>query len=102
MKRISHQLLNRGIFRERVQKNFLPYPFYFQARNFVKKMSIVPIINVEALVNPDATHDEKLKCARELGKACEDIGFIILVGHQVPPHVIDNMWKATHSFFDLP
>jgi isopenicillin N synthase-like dioxygenase len=65
-------------------------------------MSIVPVIDVSALVDPTATQEAKMKCAQALGKACEEIGFIIVTGHHVSNEVVDNMWKATKDFFDLP
>lgn len=44
----------------------------------------------------------KDEAARQLGRACEDIGFLSIVNHQVPKQVMDGMWKSTWDYFDLP
>jgi len=44
----------------------------------------------------------KEEVVRQMGRACEDIGFLSIVNHQVPKEVMDNMWRATWEYFDLP
>eukprot|EP01033_Poteriospumella_lacustris_P000633 gene633-438_t len=61
----------------------------------------VPIIDVSNLVKEDATLDEKLVVAREIGKACEEVGFFVIVGHGVPKEIVDDIWASTREFFDL-
>jgi isopenicillin N synthase-like dioxygenase len=61
----------------------------------------VPIIDVSNLVKEGASLDEKLVVAREIGQACEEVGFFVIVGHGVPNDVIDNIWSSTREFFDL-
>lgn len=63
-------------------------------------MSIIPIIDITNLVKPDATLEEKTEIALQIGKACAEVGFIVLVGHQVPQQIIDNIWRSTKEFFD--
>mmetsp|Transcript_25599 Transcript_25599/g.59616 ORF Transcript_25599/g.59616 Transcript_25599/m.59616 type:complete len:347 (+) Transcript_25599:73-1113(+) len=62
--------------------------------------SVVPIIDVGALNGTDRA--AKLAVAREIGKACEDIGFFVVVNHGVPKEVIDAAWERTLAFFDEP
>eukprot|EP01040_Poterioochromonas_malhamensis_P003988 gene3988-4267_t len=63
-------------------------------------MSVVPIIDITNLVKPNATVEEKTEVAHKIGRACEEVGFIVLVGHQVPQQIIDNVWGTTKDFFD--
>jgi isopenicillin N synthase-like dioxygenase len=61
----------------------------------------VPIIDISNLVKDGATLDEKLAVAREIGRACEEVGFFVIVGHGVPKDIIDSIWSSTREFFDL-
>mmetsp|Transcript_16235 Transcript_16235/g.37405 ORF Transcript_16235/g.37405 Transcript_16235/m.37405 type:complete len:347 (-) Transcript_16235:66-1106(-) len=62
--------------------------------------ALVPIIDVGALNGSD--HAAKLAVAKQIGKACEEIGFFVIVNHGVPKEVIDKAWERTTAFFDLP
>lgn len=62
----------------------------------------IPIIDVSALVSAESTLEQRQCVADLIGKACEDIGFFIIVGHQIDQKLIDNIWSATKTFFDLP
>ena len=55
--------------------------------------SIIPVIDIG---------QPREQVAAELARACTDIGFLSIVNHGVPQDVMDNMWKETHDFFDLP
>lgn len=37
-----------------------------------------------------------------LDAICRDIGFFVVTGHGVDPKVIDDAWRSTERFFDLP
>jgi isopenicillin N synthase-like dioxygenase len=60
----------------------------------------IPIINISNLIN--GNEDEKLKVALEIGTACREVGFFVIVGHGVKKEIIDNVWQSTRDFFDLP
>lgn len=60
----------------------------------------MPIIDISALASEDAA--ARLEVARKIGKACEDIGFFIVVNHGIPKAVVDEAWQRTLDFFDLP
>lgn len=62
--------------------------------------SAVPIVDISALRSDDL--GERRAIARELGEACETIGFVVLVGHGVGDDVRDAMSAVTRAFFDLP
>jgi len=60
----------------------------------VRKFSTtIPVIDLDL---------PKSQAAQQIGRACEDIGFLSLVNHQVPAKVIHDMWKVTWEYFDLP
>mmetsp|Transcript_9968 Transcript_9968/g.31185 ORF Transcript_9968/g.31185 Transcript_9968/m.31185 type:complete len:369 (+) Transcript_9968:77-1183(+) len=62
--------------------------------------SIVPVIDISGLTSGDA--DARAAVARKIGKACEDIGFFVVVNHGIPKSVIDAAWQKTLQFFDRP
>jgi isopenicillin N synthase-like dioxygenase len=64
--------------------------------------SIVPIIDVSALLNSDARPEDRQHVIEKIGNACKDIGFLIIVGHQIPNDMVNDIWKTTKEFFDLP
>ena len=42
------------------------------------------------------------QAAVEVGAACREIGFLTVVGHGIPPDVIERTAAAARTFFDLP
>lgn len=60
----------------------------------------VPIINLEPFLR-DAPEGKKA-VAREIARACEEIGFFVIVGHGVPKELIRDTYTVTRDFFDLP
>lgn len=60
--------------------------------------AVVPIIDISALFGDDV--EKRLATANQIGKACAEIGFFIIVGHQVDSSIVDNAWESTHKFFD--
>ncbi len=54
-------------------------------------MSWVPVI--------DLHHAE---AAAAVADACERVGFLTVVGHDVPEPVLDGAWTSAQRFFDLP
>ncbi len=59
----------------------------------------VPVIDVGPLVKGNLA--DKKRVAKEIGDACENIGFFTVVNHHVNPKVIDTAWTDTRTFFDL-
>jgi isopenicillin N synthase-like dioxygenase len=60
----------------------------------------VPVIDFAPFLGGGAA--DKKRVARSIGDACENIGFLVVMGHSVPKPVIDAAWKDTRAFFDLP
>ncbi|MBV8169372.1 MAG: 2-oxoglutarate and iron-dependent oxygenase domain-containing protein, partial [Alphaproteobacteria bacterium] len=62
----------------------------------------IPVIDLSAALAPGATHAARQDVAREINRACVDIGFFTIVGHGVPTPVIDALRDSAHEFFALP
>ena len=60
----------------------------------------IPTIDLTPLREGGA--DARAAIAREVGAACEQIGFFTIVGHGVDPEVIARASRAGAAFFDLP
>lgn len=61
----------------------------------------MPIIDISAL-SAGSDLGARMEVAKRIGKACEEIGFFIVVNHGIPKDVIDSAWNKTLDFFDLP
>jgi len=48
------------------------------------------------------TFDLSALDAASLRRACEDVGFFTVVGHGVPPELIDEVAARSRAFFDRP
>lgn len=60
----------------------------------------VPIIDISSLIRDD-NDSAIMETATLIGKACKEIGFFIIVGHNVDRSIIDAAWEATQRFFEL-
>lgn len=49
----------------------------------------------------DISRSDVKQVAREIGSACENIGFLTITGHGIPREVQHAMMQATRDFFDL-
>ncbi|ADD45205.1 isopenicillin N synthase family dioxygenase [Stackebrandtia nassauensis] len=58
----------------------------------------VPVIDISQ--RTDAR--ERARLAEAIGRACENSGFYVIVGHGIPGELIDTMFSVTESFFTLP
>ena len=54
-------------------------------------MSWVPVVDLAASDAVEAVAD-----------ACRRVGFLTVVGHGVPEQVVDDAWRTSTAFFDLP
>ena len=62
----------------------------------------LPIVDISALVINNQETLEFTKSAESLYKALSEVGFAIIVGHQVAAETISNMRKAVAKVFDTP
>jgi len=60
----------------------------------------VPIIDVAPFLSGGG--DGKRRVAAEVGRACEEIGFLIIMGHGVPRDLVGEMYDVSKRFFALP
>jgi isopenicillin N synthase-like dioxygenase len=60
----------------------------------------IPVVDVSGIADPDPA--VRRATAGELGRACEEVGFLSVVGHGIPQPVIDGAFAAAHRFFALP
>jgi isopenicillin N synthase-like dioxygenase len=60
--------------------------------------SEIPVIDIASLVDGS----DKESVSREIGKACEEVGFFYVKNHGVPQEMIDRVYKAAEDFFELP
>ena len=51
---------------------------------------------------PQVSAAARLKVARRVASACEEIGFFAVTGHGVPGAVIADLVAQSYAFFDLP
>jgi isopenicillin N synthase-like dioxygenase len=60
----------------------------------------VPVIDIA----PYFTGGDKAKrlVAGQIGAACRDVGFYIIVGHGISSHLIEGVDAVARAFFDLP
>jgi isopenicillin N synthase-like dioxygenase len=56
----------------------------------------IPIIDLGPYFRGD-----KITPAKQIGKACEEIGFFAVINHQIPQQIIDSAWTTTKNYFDL-
>ena len=63
--------------------------------------SSVPLIDVSPLLEPGSS-DKAKAAAKQLGEACEGIGFFAVTGHGVPRRAIAELSQQAYAFFDLP
>lgn len=61
----------------------------------------IPTINIAPyLQNPSG--DAARQVVRDVGNACATVGFFSLVGHGIPRHIQDDVFRAAKKLFDLP
>ncbi len=60
---------------------------------------IVPTVDLSGWANGDLA--ARASIAREIDNACRTVGFIQIVGHGIPQHVIDGLTRAHDEFFGL-
>ena len=60
----------------------------------------IPIIDVSPL--RAGTPAGEAEAAREIGRACRDIGFFYVAGHGIPPSTLEEVFSQVRSFFAAP
>ena len=60
----------------------------------------LPVVDVAGLYSDELS--EREHAARELGRACREVGFFYLSGHRVSEELIAGLLQQTQAFFALP
>jgi isopenicillin N synthase-like dioxygenase len=60
----------------------------------------IPIIDISGLLT--GSDAEQQAVSEQIGHACQNVGFFVIVGHGVDPDLINSTWQSTKNFFDLP
>ena len=63
-------------------------------------METLPVIDIAALKSPVLW--ERRRAAEALGRASRDIGFFYVIGHGVPPDLIQRVFAQSRRFFAQP
>jgi len=62
--------------------------------------SFVPVIDIAPYLA--GTPQGKRRVTEQLGRACREVGFYVIVGHGVDPGLVDQIETVSREFFDLP
>ncbi len=62
--------------------------------------SLVPEIDIRAFYGDDPAARQQLATA--VDRACREIGFLVVSGHQVPPELLQQTHQQAEAFFDMP
>lgn len=65
-----------------------------------EQRSVVPLIDIAPFESGGA--EEKADIAAQVGRACEEIGFLVITGHGVDRATVDEMRDVSAEFFALP
>ena len=60
----------------------------------------VPVIDIAPFLR--GAPADKAIVAAQVGRACRDIGFLVIQGHGVSPGLSERMRAVSREFFDLP
>jgi isopenicillin N synthase-like dioxygenase len=62
----------------------------------------LPLIDVSALLDPDAHDHDRRAVGHEIDAACRDSGFFLVTGHGIDPRLRDDLEALSREFFALP
>ncbi|DAZ95955.1 TPA: hypothetical protein N0F65_009256 [Lagenidium giganteum] len=62
---------------------------------------IVPTIDIGPFLDPNATPAARDQVVQEVGRACRDIGFLVVTNHGIPSTTIENAFSVAKRYFDL-
>ncbi len=60
----------------------------------------VPIIDMSALTSPEP--ELRTRALADLARACREVGFFGIIGHDIPQSLIAEVFAASRAFFALP
>jgi len=60
----------------------------------------VPVIDIQPFLRGSPAAKDTV--AREVQAACEQVGFLVVTGHEVGNATVENLYREAHAFFKLP
>ena len=60
----------------------------------------VPVIDIAPFLSGDPAGTQEV--VRQIGRACETIGFLIITGHGIAAELQERVFAVSREFFDLP
>ncbi|KAF2099336.1 Clavaminate synthase-like protein [Rhizodiscina lignyota] len=60
----------------------------------------IPIIDVGGMFSEKL--EDRMKVAKQVAQACEDVGFFYMKNHGVEQKLIDDQWKIMKEYFAMP
>jgi isopenicillin N synthase-like dioxygenase len=60
----------------------------------------IPVVNLSEFLSGDP--DQKEAFVQAIGKAYEEVGFVAVKNHGIPPDLVENLYKYVQAFFSLP
>jgi isopenicillin N synthase-like dioxygenase len=67
-----------------------------------KTMGQITIKTLDLRKFSEGNSTERLAFARELGKCCEEIGFLVITGHPISAEQQQHVYQTIEKFFNLP
>lgn len=61
----------------------------------------IPVIDL-ARWKSESSQEDRLKIAKELVAACQEVGFVYIVNHGVPKETLDKAFEISKKLYDLP
>jgi isopenicillin N synthase-like dioxygenase len=65
-------------------------------------MDGLPLVDVSALLDPEAPPAARVQVGREIDSACRDTGFLLVTGHGIDRGLRDDLERLSREFFALP
>ena len=62
----------------------------------------VPTVDISPWTTPDGSAEARTASARALDQACRSVGFVQILGHEVPDDAIEGLKAAMDAFFGQP
>ena len=63
-------------------------------------MSSLPVIDFSPFLSSDSSPERKRATAKEIDRACRDVGFFYLKNHGIPQELMQRMLENARTFFE--
>lgn len=70
------------------------------AANTLSVPPSLPLIDLAGFT--DSSPEQRLKTAKQLVSACQEVGFVYITNHDVPKAALDRAFEVSKAFYDLP